>query len=267
MRLNDATPSLPPHCRGPRYYELLRPCALPRYAGSHGVTHLNGSLRISTTGSHVPYKSPEPRHATFTPDTTQPVDRLPLDSSRATTQDPVLMSPDRAFDASAVVRFLSSHRSPHDVSCHAFSLTLTTPALDRRSSGLFEASPRRAAPEGLPPSPSELRHVMNLRAPAVSRGTRVVARIETDPRTRNSCTNSGRLSCRVTVETDMAARGYAKASILRLLRKQAKRNRHVADSHAASVLTPNPETARKKPKAIVLVVADAVSSRTISRTA
>ena len=46
-----------------------------------------------------------------------------------------------AFDASAVIRLRSSHGSSHDASCDAFSLTLTTPALNRRSSGLFEASP------------------------------------------------------------------------------------------------------------------------------
>ena len=35
--------------RSHRYYELLRPCALHRYAGSYGVIHLSVSLHISTT--------------------------------------------------------------------------------------------------------------------------------------------------------------------------------------------------------------------------
>ena len=161
--------------RSHRYYELLRPCALHRYAGSYGVIHLSVSLHISTTGSHVPRRSPEPRHATSTPDTTQPVDRLPLDLSRTTEQDPVLMSSTVAFDASAVVRLRSSHDSPHDASFDAFSLTLTTPTLNRSRSGLFEASPCRAAPEGPPPSPSELRHVKDLLSHSVPRGTRSVA--------------------------------------------------------------------------------------------
>ncbi len=147
------------------YYELLRPCAPHRYSNSCGATHLNVSLPIGTTGSHVPRRSPEQRHATSTPDTTQPVSRLPLDSSRTTTQDPVSMSSENAFDASSVVRLRSSRCSTHDVFNDAFSLTLTTPALDRRSSGLFGASPCRAAPEDLPPSPSKLRH---LKRPPVS---------------------------------------------------------------------------------------------------
>ena len=146
MTPNDATEAQPLRStritRSHRYYELLRPCALHRYAGSYGVIHLSVSLHISTTGSHVPRRSPEPRHATSTPDTTQPVDRLPLDLSRTTEQDPVLMSSTAvAFDASAVVRLRSSHDSPHDASFDAFSLTLTTPTLNRSRSGLFEASP------------------------------------------------------------------------------------------------------------------------------
>ena len=140
------------------YYGLLRPCVPHRYADSHGVSHLNVSLYIGTTGSHVPQRSQEQRHATFTPDTTQPVSRLALDSSQTTIQNPVLMSPNDLFDASAVVRFRSSRCSTHDVLTDAFSLTLTTVALDRSSSGLFEASPCRAALEGPPPSLLELRH-------------------------------------------------------------------------------------------------------------
>jgi hypothetical protein len=72
------------------------------------------------------------------------------------------MSPNDLFDASAVVRFRSSRCSTHDVLTDAFSLTLTTTALDRSSSGLFEASPCRAAPEDLPPSPLELQHFNKL---------------------------------------------------------------------------------------------------------
>ena len=140
---------------------LLRvapPSAPHRYAHSRGVTHLNFSLIISTTGSHVPQKSLKQRHATYTPDTDQPVNRHPLDSSRTMHQDPVSMSTVAAFDASSVVRLRSSHCSSHDASHDAFSLTLTTTALNRSSSGLFEASPCRAAPEGPPPSLLELQH-------------------------------------------------------------------------------------------------------------
>jgi len=143
--------------RTQRYYGLLRPCAPPRYAHPHGANHLNFSLIIGTTGSHVPRKSLEQRHAIYTPDTTQPVDRLPLDSSRTTLLNPVLMS-SLCFRCFSNGSCYSSHCSIHDAFVDAFSLTLTTTTLDRSSSGLFEASPCRAAPEDLPPSLSELRH-------------------------------------------------------------------------------------------------------------
>ena len=61
------------------------------------------------------------------------------------------------FDASAMVRLRSSHCFSHDAFRDAFSLTLTTPALNRRSLGLFKAAPCRAALEDLPPSLLELR--------------------------------------------------------------------------------------------------------------
>lgn len=141
------------------YYELLRPCAWHWYARPHGVNHLDFSLGIQTTGSHVPQQSLKQRHATYTPDTTQPISRHSLDSSQTTKQDPVLMSPDFSFDASSVVRLRSSRCLVHDVSCDAFSLTLTTTALYRSSLGLFKASPCRAALEGPPPSLLELRHL------------------------------------------------------------------------------------------------------------
>ena len=49
----------------------------------------------------------------------------------------------------AFARLLSSHLTH---SWHAFSATLTTPALDRRSLRRFETSPCRAISEGHPPS-------------------------------------------------------------------------------------------------------------------
>ena len=154
------------------YYELLRPCAPHRYAGSCGANHLSVSLHIGTTGSHVPRKSPEQRHATSTPDTAQPIHRLPLDSSRITTQDPVLMSSVCAFDASAVIRLRSSRCSIPATFIGSFSLTLTTTTLDRSSSGRFDASPCRATPEGLPLSVLELRHGKRPPVYFVPRGTR-----------------------------------------------------------------------------------------------
>ena len=40
------------------YYERLRPSASHRYSGSCGVNHLNGSLRIETTGSRSSVEKP-----------------------------------------------------------------------------------------------------------------------------------------------------------------------------------------------------------------
>ncbi len=57
-----------------------------------------------------------------------------------------------AFDASARVRLRSSHCSLHDVSCDAFSSTLTTLTLNQSRLRSFKASPCRAALAGLPPS-------------------------------------------------------------------------------------------------------------------
>ncbi len=134
------------------YYGLLRPCVPHRYSASCGANHLKGSLGIGTTGSHVPAKSLKQRHALSTPDTTQPVNRLPLDLSQATEQDLVSMSSNFAFDASARVRLRSSHCSTRDVSYDAFSSTLTTLALNQSSLRSFKASPCQAALAGPPPS-------------------------------------------------------------------------------------------------------------------
>jgi hypothetical protein len=50
------------------YYELLRPCAPRRYSGPCGVRHLDVSLGIGATGSHVPYKSLVELRAAYMPD-------------------------------------------------------------------------------------------------------------------------------------------------------------------------------------------------------
>jgi hypothetical protein len=46
-----------------------------------GSSRLSFSLRIGTTGSHVPHKSLDQIRATFMPDAAQAVNRLPLDLS------------------------------------------------------------------------------------------------------------------------------------------------------------------------------------------
>jgi hypothetical protein len=55
--------------------------------------HLNFSLNIETTGSHVPCRSLTQSHATFTPEAAQAVKRLPLNLSRTLHRSPVLTSP------------------------------------------------------------------------------------------------------------------------------------------------------------------------------
>jgi hypothetical protein len=54
----------------------------------------------------------------------------------------------------AFARLLGSHLTH---SRYAFSATLSTPALNRRTLRWFEASPCRATPEDLPPSPAQHR--------------------------------------------------------------------------------------------------------------
>jgi hypothetical protein len=54
--------------------------------------HLNFSLNIETTGSHVPHKSLTQIRATFTPEAAQAVNRLPLNLSWNQYRTPVLTS-------------------------------------------------------------------------------------------------------------------------------------------------------------------------------
>src|ERR1035437_1942916 len=56
------------------------------------VFHLNFSLSIGTTGSHVPHESLVQVRATFMPDVDQAVNRFPLDLSWSPVCPPVLTS-------------------------------------------------------------------------------------------------------------------------------------------------------------------------------
>jgi hypothetical protein len=58
------------------YYGHLCPCAPHRYSGSRGVCHLSFSLRIGTTGSHVPHRSLIHVHAAYMPDASWVLNRL-----------------------------------------------------------------------------------------------------------------------------------------------------------------------------------------------
>ena len=104
-----------------------------------------------TTGSPVPYKSLCQARATFMPDAAWAVCRFPPDLSRVNDTPSVLTSSIRFrhfISGSLTLAFLTSP----DAIVRAFSVTLTTPALYRRSLRWFEASSYKAASEDLPPS-------------------------------------------------------------------------------------------------------------------
>ena len=114
--------------------------------------HLGSSLHIGTTGSHVPHQSLIRAHAAFMPSATQPVNRLPLGYIPGQPSTPVstlLVKLTTRHWRFTLIRLLGSHLP---WSCHDFSSTLTTTALDRRSSRWFEAQPCSSTPRGLPSS-------------------------------------------------------------------------------------------------------------------
>ena len=101
--------------------------------------HLDVSLRIGATGSHVPHKSLNQGHAAFMPDAVWAVGRYLPDLSRANETHPVL-TPSMHFSTRhqrfACARLLGSHLTR---SRPAFSSTLTTIALYDSSLRWFEA--------------------------------------------------------------------------------------------------------------------------------
>jgi len=124
-----------------RYYELVRPPAPHRYSHSHGSSTLSFSLRIGTTGSHVPHKSLDQVHATSMPDAVQAVNRFPMDLSWSSVSLQFRPHPS-VFDTSSMVRLRSSTWTlPDTVFATPFPSTLTQ--------GLFT----HAAWGGLKPAP------------------------------------------------------------------------------------------------------------------
>jgi hypothetical protein len=107
-------------------------------------------LAVHSAGDrfHVPRKSPSQAGATSMPDTAWPVSRTPARLIPGYHHDPgfdVVYSLSTRQRWFTHVRLLGSHLTH---SRRAFSATLTTPALNRRSLRWFEASPCRATPEG-----------------------------------------------------------------------------------------------------------------------
>jgi hypothetical protein len=119
--------------------------------------HLNFSLNIETTGSHVPHKSPDQVHAISMPDAAQTINRLPLSLSWGSPSTPVL-TPSQIFRhlINGSLTLISLIHTWHGL-CHAFSLTLTTTALYRCSLRGFEACSCKPTPRGLPSSSVQLR--------------------------------------------------------------------------------------------------------------
>jgi hypothetical protein len=125
----------------PRYYGSLRPCAPRRYSGPCGFSHLDVSLGIGTTGSHVPYESLMRARAVFTPDAVRSEPGLPPNSSRGIGKPPVLTPPN---PLSTLQRRFACARLP-------------APYLPRSSLGFLQRSPpslfTTAACSGLKPAP------------------------------------------------------------------------------------------------------------------
>jgi hypothetical protein len=147
-----------------RYYETIRPCAPPPVLNPSRLTTSwsapsrpdwpPGTLSERQVPA-FPCRSPNQARATYMPDTTWAVNRYPPDSSQRQDQPPVLMP----SELSTLQRWFARARllDPYLTrSRRAVSASLTTPALNRRSMRWFEATPCRAAPEDLPPSPAQL---------------------------------------------------------------------------------------------------------------
>ena len=103
-------------------------------------------------GSHVPHKGLDQAHATCTPDTARTVSRFLPSSSQGRVTTLVLMPSNSLSTRQPWFTFAHLLGSHLTRSCPAFSSTLTTMAFDHSSLRWFEASPCRAASEGLPPS-------------------------------------------------------------------------------------------------------------------
>jgi hypothetical protein len=166
-----------------RYYETVRPRAPRRYSAPRGDGRLGISLlpparravdSIGATGSHVPRKSPGQARAAYMPDAIWAVSRLPPDLSRSPGHAPV--STPLRFITTRQQRFAFARLpDPHLTRSPPRLFPQRSPrtALNRRSLRWFEASPCRATPEDLPPSPAQHRIQWLLhQAPFSVRGTR-----------------------------------------------------------------------------------------------
>lgn len=123
----------------PPYYGSLRPCAPRRYSHPCGFSHLDVSLGIGATGSHVPYESLMRARAVSTPDATRSGSGYPSSLSRENGKPPV-STPSNPL--STLLRRFACARLPASYlpgSCPDGSATLTTIALDDSSLQRLEA--------------------------------------------------------------------------------------------------------------------------------
>jgi len=121
-------PSLRPHYQTSSLQRARPPLRLASVLDSSWVHHLEVSLRIEATGSHVPHKSLSWAHAVFMPVTTRAVSRHLPSLVPGQTVEPgfgdvhTLSTRHQRFTR---VRLPSTHLTGSP----AFSVTLTTPAL------------------------------------------------------------------------------------------------------------------------------------------
>ena len=143
------------------------PCLASVLSSLWGL-HLDFSLHIETTGSHVPHNSLNQTHAAFMPSTTQAVSRFPLDLSRSSARSSVLMLTLQfrhlISGSLALVFLILTCRSL----CRDFSSTLTTMALYQCSLRWFEACSCKPAPRGPPSSVVQLRTLYMLQSALVA---------------------------------------------------------------------------------------------------
>ena len=113
---------------------------------------MNGSLRIGTTGSHVPHESLDQARAAFVPDITQAVSRAPLGLVPGQPPCPVSMS--TRYFSTRHQRFTCVRLpDPYLTRCpRAFSSPLTTLALYQRSVRWFGTWSCTPVPRGPPSS-------------------------------------------------------------------------------------------------------------------
>jgi hypothetical protein len=122
----------PPWIASPSMSGVLIPFLMPVYPGAFPTLHAEAADRTRVA---------------CMPGTTWPVGGRPPGSSRATADRPGF-DVTLLLDTSAAIRSRSPSRSPPDTLTRAFSSTLTTTVFSQRSSRWFDASPRRATPEG-----------------------------------------------------------------------------------------------------------------------